>query len=151
MVAPHRVMPTRRSVFSSLASKQILAPHPPVCDRIRLALDCIAADIFVGKRSAPPQRHARNDSNIHFTQPAMPKRARVPLSGCVCCYAPFSVCQSTGSGKTRWPIAFSFPSVRYGYANTQYPLLHKKNSSNTGARTLGLTPCVWRARVRSCA
>src|SRR2546427_6578485 len=23
--------------------------------------------------------------------------------------------------------------------------------SNTGARTLGLTPCVWRARVRSCA
>src|SRR6266567_6789100 len=31
------------------------------------------------------------------------------------------------------------------------PPVQEKNSSNTGARTLGLTPCVWRARVRSCA
>src|SRR5207253_9851446 len=31
------------------------------------------------------------------------------------------------------------------------PPVQEKNSSNTGARILGLTPCVWRARVRSCA
>src|SRR5207248_1461596 len=28
---------------------------------------------------------------------------------------------------------------------------HAKNSSRTGARAFGLTPCVWRASVRSCA
>ena len=28
---------------------------------------------------------------------------------------------------------------------------HAKKSSNTAARTLGLTPCVWPASVRSCA
>ena len=42
-------MPTRRLVFSPLASKQLGALHPPLSERVRLALDQIASDIFAGK------------------------------------------------------------------------------------------------------